>query len=135
MAGSIKERIRKTLKNSNNVTYRISEVKSKNSNMTRKIFIETMQKLKEIEERSDFMVDELGIDITAFEDKFLSIIENLLKLSFNDIQLTYINLYLYELLPNEDEYDGVISIEKNKKTEKYPFKTPEDVWDLIQKFK
>jgi hypothetical protein len=42
--------------------------------MEKKLFIESILLLREIEDRKDFMESELGVDMTVYEEKFLQVI-------------------------------------------------------------
>jgi hypothetical protein len=98
--------------------------------MNKKIFKEILNELQKIDERRDFMIDEIGMDMTLYEDQFFSVIENLFKLAFNQEQLALIQMYLYQLTPDKD-WDGTITVENNKKEKIVNFRTPEDVWNVI----
>lgn len=100
--------------------------------MEKKLFIEIINGLKKIEDRRDFMAEEIGMDMTAYEDQFFHVIENLIKLHFTKEQQALIQMYLYQLTPDK-EWDGTITIEKNKVEEVVAFKTPEEVWNVIKK--
>ena len=77
------------------------------------------------------MEQEIGMDVTAYEDKFFRVIENLMKISFNKTQLGMIRTYLYELLPDK-EWDGKVTISVGKgKEQTLDAKTPEQLWSLI----
>lgn len=101
--------------------------------MDKKLFIGVIKQMRKIEERRDFMAEEIGMDMTAYEDQFFNVIENLMKMQFNKEQLALIQMYLYQLVPDK-EWDGTITVEKNKKEEIVPFKSPTDVWEVINKF-
>ena len=101
--------------------------------MNKKLFIQIMQQLRKIEDRRDFMAEEIGMDMTTYEDQFFQVIEDLMKMCFNKEQLALIQMYLYQLVPDK-EWDGTITVEKNKKEETVPFKEPNDVWKVIKKF-
>jgi hypothetical protein len=101
--------------------------------MEKVLFKKIITQLKKIDERRDFMVEELGMDMTTYEEEFFGVIENLMKLHFNKSQLGLIQTYLYSLSPDK-EWDGTITLEKNKKKVIHPFKTPEEVWEVIQNF-
>ena len=101
--------------------------------MDKKLFIEVITMLKKIEDRRDFMQEEIGIDMTTYEDQFFNVIENLMKMHFTKEQLALIQMYLYQLVPDK-EWDGTITIEQNKKEQTVSFKNPNDVWDVINKF-
>ena len=76
----IKKKIREVLKARINVSYRISTKEQDREVMNKKIFVEVLEQLRSIEDRKDFMLSEIGIDITAYEDMFFRVIENLFKL-------------------------------------------------------
>jgi hypothetical protein len=131
-----KEILRRILKEQLPLKYRIKEVPRNREAMTKELFIDVIKLLKEIDDRTDFVASEIGMDITAYEDKFFRVIENLLRIAFNKEQVFLIQLYLNEIDYNEkEEWDGFISVTVGKKEQKIAFRTPEDVWEAIQKFK
>jgi len=127
------KKIRQTLFSIHPLSYRIKKKTLDKASMDKKLFIEVITILKQIEERRDFMVDEIGMDVTAYEDKFFNVIENLMKMHFSKEQLALIQMYLYQLVPDK-EWDGTITVTKNKVEENVPFKKPEDVWKVITNF-
>lgn len=129
----LKETIRKVLKSKFDVNYRIKIKEPNKETMNKKLFIEILEQLKKIEDRRDFMAEEIGMDMTAYEDQFFDVIENLFKLAFNKSQLGLIQMYLYQLVPDK-EWDGTITIEQGKLEKTVPFKSPTDVWEVIKKF-
>jgi len=130
---SLKRSIRETLKSKINIGFVIKEKKPEPGSMNRSIFIEVIEQLKKIEERKDFLVEEIGMDMTLYEDDFFSVIDNLFKLAFNEPQIELIQTYLYQLIPDK-EWDGKITIMKGKKETTVSFKTPSDVWEVIKSF-
>tara|TARA_B110000977_G_C11078938_1_gene492229 strand:- start:1235 stop:1639 length:405 start_codon:yes stop_codon:yes gene_type:complete len=129
----VKEKIRKTLKQIIDVSFNIKIKHPDKDTMNKKIFIKVIDELKKIEDRKDFLADEIGIDMTVYEDQFFSVIENLFKLAFNRSQLGLIQMYLYQLVPDKD-WDGTITIEKNKEEKIVPFKSAIDVWNVLKNF-
>jgi hypothetical protein len=130
---SLKDNIRGVLKSRLDLSYRIKAKEPDKETMNKKIFIDVIEELKKIEDRKDFLAEEIGMDMTMYEDKFFSIIENLFKLVFNKAQLVLIQMYLYELVPDR-EWDGTITVEVGKEEKTLPFKSAEDVWNVIKKF-
>lgn len=127
------KRIRQTLFSIHPLSYRIIKKELDKDSMNKKLFIQIMQQLRKIEDRRDFMAEEIGMDMTTYEDQFFQVIEDLMKMCFNKEQLALIQMYLYQLVPDK-EWDGTITVEKNKKEETVPFKEPNDVWNVIKKF-
>ncbi len=107
--------------------------------MNKKLFIETLTILREIEDRRDFMEEEIGLDPTVYEEKFIQVIENLFKMIFNKQQLTLINLYLFDLVHNQD-WDGKLQLDMKIGSgeiqhQEFDFKTPAEVWNVIELLK
>lgn len=100
--------------------------------LEKKLFIQCIEILKQIEDESQFAVEELGIDLTTYEEKFLIVINNLFSLHFNKEQHTLIMYYVYQA-PSNEEFDGTVSIEVHNKKEEHPLKTPEDLWNIVNK--
>lgn len=128
-----KKKIREVLFSIYPLSYRIKFTEPNKEFMNKKLFVEVIKQLKQIEDRRDFMQEEIGMDMTMYEEQFFSVIENLMKMHFGKEQLGLIQMYLYQLVPDK-EWDGKITIEKDKKEEVVNFKTPEDVWNVINLF-
>jgi hypothetical protein len=128
-----KKVLRQTLFSIHPLSYRIKIKTPDKDTMDKKLFTTVLKQIRTIEERRDFMQEEIGMDMTAYEDQFFAVIENLMKMHFNKEQLALIQMYLYQLVPDK-EWDGTITVEKNKKEETVPFKDPNDVWNVIKKF-
>tara|TARA_R110000803_G_scaffold109199_1_gene177561 strand:- start:1281 stop:1682 length:402 start_codon:yes stop_codon:yes gene_type:complete len=129
-----KEKIRSILKLELNVKYSIKSITPDTEVMNKKIFIKVIEQLIKIEDRRDFMIDEMGIDMTLYEEQFFSVIEDLFKLIFTQSQLGYIQMYLYQLVPDKD-WDGTITLEVGAEEIEVAFKSPKDVWEVIQRYK
>ena len=130
------KKLREVLFSLHPLSYRIKKKGLDKESMNKKLFTSVLTQLKKIEDRRDFMSEEIGIDMTTYEDQFFSVIENLMKMSFNKSQLGLIQMYLYQLAPDKS-WDGTITVEvANSKEEKVVnFKTPLDVWKVIQQYK
>ena len=125
-----KKKISKVLHQLHPIKFRIKTTTPNRSAMHKRLFIEILDQLKKIEERRDFMQDEIGIDVTVYEDSFFRVIENLMNLAFNQEQLKMIKMYLYDLNLDK-EWDGTITVKQGDKDKVVKFKTPVDVWNVI----
>lgn len=99
----------------------------------KKIFKRVIKRIEEIDERSTQMLEKYKIDLSDFEDEYFEVIELLFNLHYTAVQIDIIKAYLYI---NRDEHGNrleTIEITKDKKTQVYPFKTVDDLWDVIQK--
>lgn len=130
----MKKVIRQAINNYLKANIRISERELGRDVMEKKLFIESIILLREIEDRRDFMEEELGVDMTVYEEKFLQIIENLFKMHFNKEQLALIQYYIYQV-PTLDNWDGKIDLSDGKEMITVDFETPEQVWNVISSLK
>ena len=98
--------------------------------LDKKLFINSLVLLREIDDRRDFMEQELGVDLTIYEEKFLQVIENLFRMHFNKEQLALIQHYVY-IVPTVQDWDGKVDITDGKEIITVDFETPEQVWNVI----
>lgn len=125
--------IRQTLFEIHPLSYRIKRVEPNKEFMERTLFVKIIKQLQRIEDRRDVMQDEMGIDMTAYENDFFEVIDNLMKLHFNKEQLALIQTYLYTLCPDE-EWDGKITLKKGGEEVELPFKEPHEVYKVVTSF-
>ena len=128
-----KKRLRQTLHSIFPLSYRIKQITPDRETMNKKLFIQVIDALRQIDDRRDFMHAEIGMDMTAYEDQFFQVIENLMKMHFSKEQLALIQMYLYQLTPDKD-WDGTITVEKNKIEKVVNFKTADDLWNVISSY-
>src|SRR6056300_1573297 len=131
---TVKEQIRHILKDSNALRYRIKTKSKPKEEVDKKTFLNIIKLLKEINDRTELLATEIGLDSVAYEDKFFQVIEGLMHIAFNKKQVLLIDMYVNDIANLSDDCDGTITVEINKKEEVIDFKTPEDVWEAIQKF-
>ena len=130
-----KNKVRKVLKNVLNLKFNIKPLTPSQEQIDKKLFIDILKTMKEIQDRSYFLESEIGIATVGYEDKFYRVIESLFRLHFNKEQLSLIQLYLYELSPDKT-WDGMLDLDlKEKGTQTVNFKEPSDVWEVLTFFK
>jgi len=130
----LKKELRKTLNNYLKGNVQIKERDMARDIIEKKLFIESIILLREIEDRRDFMEEEIGMDMSIYEEKFLQIIENLFKVHFTKEQFALIQYYLYKV-PTIEDWDGMIDITDGKEMITVKFETPDQVWDVINSLK
>ena len=120
-----KNRVRRVFNTYYDFRVRIVTKEVDQSIMNKSLFLNIIRNLKEIEDRRDFMNEEIGLDMTTYEDKFFAVIEDLFRMNFNKAQIGIIQAYIYEATRPED-WDGTVTIEVSKKDIKtFDLKTPE----------
>jgi hypothetical protein len=130
----MKKALKEILSNFLQTNVRISQKGLTKDDMEKKLFIDSILLLREIEDRKDFMESELGVDMSVYEEKFLQVIENLFRINYNKEQMDIIQYYLYKI-PFVDDYDGKIDLSDGKNIVTVKFETPEDVYNVVTSLK
>lgn len=130
-----KEYIRDVLTDDLELAFRIRTTSKPIEEVNKKIFVQVIKLLAEVNDRTEFMSTELGIDIIGYDDKFFQAIEGLMKIAFNKKQVLLIEMYLNEIPIMEKDWDGTITVLIEEEEVRVAFKTPLDLWNTIQKFK
>ena len=130
----MKKAIKEVINNYLQISVRLVEKDLPRDVMEKKLFVESILLLKEIEDRKDFMESEIGVDMSVYEEKFLQVIENLFRIHYSKEQLALIQFYLYQI-PLIQDYDGKIDLADGKEVITVEFETPEDVYKIINSIK
>ena len=130
----MKKAIKEAISNYLQTSVRLVEKDLPRDVMEKKLFVESILLLKEIEDRKDFMESEIGVDMSVYEEKFLQVIENLFRIHYSKEQLALIQFYLYQI-PLIQDYDGKIDLADGKEVITVEFETPEDVYKIINSIK
>lgn len=130
----LKKELRRILNNYLKGNIRIKEKNMPKDVIEKKLFIESIILLREIEDRRDFMEEEIGMDMSLYEEKFLQVIENLFKVHFSKKQFELIQYYVYKV-PTLNNWNGILTVASNKNTVDVKFETPEDVWNVLNSLK
>ena len=130
-----KEYIRDVLTDDLELAYRIRTSSKPLEEVNKKTFVEVIKILTEINDRTEFMATELGMDVVGYDDKFFQAIEGLMKIAFNKKQILLIEMYLNDIPMMNDDWDGTITVLIKEEEVKVAFETPLDLWNTIQKFK
>ena len=130
-----KEYIRDVLTDDLELAFRIRTTSKPIEEVNKKIFVQVIKLLVEVNDRTEFMSTELGIDVIGYDDKFFQAIEGLMKIAFNKKQVLLIEMYLNEIPIMDKDWDGTITVLIEEEEVRVAFKTPLDLWNTIQKFK
>ena len=97
----------------------------------KKLFCEIIQNLQFANARTMSMKHDFKINMIDYDDTFYVAIENFLKLHYTPEQRNIINWWLYDkFLPSGE----ILVLTDKESGEEILTDTPEDIWDLIQKY-
>lgn len=127
------QHIKNIFKTHYGVTANVRRIKSisNSENMNKILFVEVIRILKNISMDSEYLREEIGIDLSGIEEQYNLAISNLLRMNFSDTQIQLINYYVYDM-PEEGEFEGKMEVTEKKKVQTYTFKTAEDLWDVLK---
>ena len=118
--------IKKESKDIFGIEITVSEKRRSYKDMEKDLFIECITNLKEIDDKSTFLIEEMGINIVSYEDKFYTVIEGLMKMRFNEDQLEVISTFLQK----EEDVDKVtLRIDDEEKD--FNFDTPAELYKIV----
>lgn len=129
-----KEYIRDVLTDDLPLAFRVKTLSKPIEEVNKKTFIEVLKLLQEINDRTEFMAQELGMDVVGYDDKFFQAIEGLMKIAFNKKQVLLIEMYLNDIPMMKEDWDGTITVQIKEEEIQIAFESPLDVWNAIQRF-
>ena len=129
-----KEYIKDVLTDDLPLAFRVKTLSKPIEEVNKKTFVEVIKLLKEINDRTEFMATELGMDIVGYDDKFFQAIEGLMRIAFNKKQVLLIEMYLNDIPMMKEDWDGTITVQVKEEEIQIAFETPLDVWNAIQRF-
>ena len=131
MATTIQELIEEKLSKKLGASFKVRQRELEGYELDRRLFIQSVELLVEIDDRQQFMMEELGVDLVSYEDKFFRVIENLFYMAFSPEQIRFIEKFVYDK-PKKDTKKLVTLRFNGDEERKMPFNTPEDLWEIIQ---
>ena len=129
-----KEYIKDVLTDDLELAYKVRVLSKPIEEVNKRTFVKVLKLLAEINDRTEFMATELGIDAVGYDDKFFQAIEGLMRIAFNKKQATLIEMYLNDIPMMREDWDGTITVKVKEEEIQVAFETPLDVWNAIQKF-
>ena len=129
-----KEYIKDVLTDDLELAYKVRVLSKPIEEVNKRTFVKVLKLLAEINDRTEFMSTELGIDAVGYDDKFFQAIEGLMRIAFNKKQATLIEMYLNDIPMMKEDWDGTITVKVKEEEIQVAFETPLDVWNAIQRF-
>ena len=129
-----KEYIKDVLTDDLPLAFRVKTLPKPIEEVNKRTFVKVLKLLAEINDRTEFMATELGIDAVGYDDKFFQAIEGLMRIAFNKKQATLIEMYLNDIPMMKEDWDGTITVKVKEEEIQVAFETPLDVWNAIQRF-
>jgi len=128
----MKEKIRKSLLELGGLNLQVKESKKSIENKRKKLFLNLIEDLKYVLNRSDKLDREYKINLLMFEDRYYKIIEDILIEHWGETVAEVIFWWIYDV--DDPKKDNYYLFEKETER-KIIVKTPTQLYNAIKKFK
>jgi hypothetical protein len=128
----MKDKIKKSLVSIGGKNIKVEESKKSRQNNHKKFFINTLNTLVTIQERSENLFTQYGINTIMYEDLYFQVIEDLVYEHFGSAVAEVMFWWVSNL--NEMKKEDFF-IEDEKTGKKYKVKTPTQIYNVIKKLK
>jgi len=114
------------------------KLKMEESNSTKvkkekEIFIENITLLEQCIKRVEVLIGGFAVDLCNYEDPFWMVIENMFLLKYGENIYELIFWYLYDRVDENGKIYPLILEEEGKEPKEIKIKTPNDLWNFIEK--
>lgn len=120
--------IQDQINNMINVNTKILRRKKTDEDIKRELFIDIINKLELVVNRSSLTKIEIGIDLSLYDDAFYNVIDSLILMLFGSEAANLISAYCYD----RDPMENYIIYEDDKGNE-IEIKNIDDLWNEIKK--
>lgn len=128
----MKDKIKKSLVSIGGKNIKVEESKKSKQNKHKKFFIKTLNTLVSLQERSENLFLEYGINTLMYEDLYFQTIEDLIYEHFGSAVAEVMFWWVTNL--NEMKKEDFF-IEDEKTGKKYKVKTPTQIYNVMKKLK
>ena len=128
----MREKIKKSLLSIAGKNLSVKENKISLEKRRKKKFISLINSLKELNDRSNFLSNDIGVDLHVFEDIHYILIESLIRDTWGDVASNVIFWWVYEEYKSEDREFYLVDEETGKK---FMVKSPSQAYSVLKKLK
>ena len=96
-------------------------------------FIETVLLLEHCWLKTNFLHEEVKIDLWNYEENYYKIIENLIFMKYHESIANLILWYVYDRFDADGKILGIEVTLTGKEPKTYILKTPNDLWNMVEK--
>jgi hypothetical protein len=96
-------------------------------------FIETVLLLEHCWLKTNFLHEEVKIDLWNYEENYYKIIENLIFMKYHESIANLILWYVYDRFDADGKILGIEVTLAGKEPKTYILKTPNDLWNMVEK--
>jgi hypothetical protein len=97
------------------------------------LFTETVILLEHCWLKTNFLHEEVKIDLWNYEESYYKVIENLIFMKYTEDIANLILWYVYDRFDADGKILGIDVTFPGKEPKRFILKTPTDLWNLVEK--
>jgi len=109
------------------------KINKRNKSNEKETFIETVILLEHCWLRTNFLHEDMKIDLWNYEENYYKVIENLIFMKYSEDISNLILWYVYDRFDADGKILGLDVTFPGKGPKMFILKTPTDLWNLIEK--
>ena len=109
------------------------KINKRNKSNGKDTFVETVILLEHCWLRTNFLHEEVKIDLWNYEENYYKIIENLIFMQYSEEVANLILWYVYDRFDADGKILGLDITFPGKESKRFILKTPTDLWNLVEK--
>jgi hypothetical protein len=109
------------------------KISKRNRSQGKDTFIETVILLEHCWLRTNFLHEEVKIDLWNYEESYYKVIENLIFMHYSEEVANLILWYVYDRFDADGKILGLDITFPGKESKRFILKSPTDLWNLVEK--
>jgi hypothetical protein len=109
------------------------KINKRDRSQSKDTFVETVLLLEHCWIRTNFLHEEVKMDLWSYEETYYKVIENLIFMQYPEDIANLILWYVYDRFDADGKILGLDITFPGKQPKRFILKTPVDLWNLIEK--
>jgi hypothetical protein len=109
------------------------KISRRNKSQEKELFVETVLLLEHCWLKTNFLHEEVKIDLWNYEENYYKVIENLIFMKYHESIANLILWYVYDRFDADGKILGIELTLPGKEKKTHILKTPNDLWNIVEK--
>jgi hypothetical protein len=109
------------------------KISKRDKSNEKELFTETVILLEHCWLKTNFLHEEVKIDLWNYEESYYKVIENLIFMKYSEDVANLILWYVYDRFDADGKILGIDVTFPGKESKRFILKSPTDLWNLVEK--
>ena len=109
------------------------KISKRDKSNEKELFTETVILLEHCWLKTNFLHEEVKIDLWNYEESYYKVIENLIFMKYSEDIANLILWYVYDRFDADGKILGIDVTFPGKESKRFILKSPTDLWNLVEK--